>query len=77
MANVVFQQSATYTAKLGRLSDPLTLVLAPFMPRQTVLRIMILGFGSMVLLVVGAAYIGYQGSRSIQANAQDLARASS
>jgi signal transduction histidine kinase len=35
---------------------------------------MILGFGVMVLLVVGAAYIGYQGSRSIQDNAQDLVR---
>ena len=74
MANLVVPQAAAYTTELGRRSDPLTLVLAPPMPRQTVLRIMILGFGLMVLLVVGAAYIGYQGSRSIQDNAQDLIR---
>jgi len=35
---------------------------------------MILGFGLVVLLVVGAAYVGYQGSQSIRDNAQDLVR---
>jgi signal transduction histidine kinase len=44
------------------------------MPRQTVLRIMVLGFGLMVLLVLGAAYVGYQGSRAIRDSAQDLVR---
>lgn len=35
---------------------------------------MSLGFGLVVLLVIGAAYIGYEGSRSIQTNAQVLVR---
>lgn len=44
------------------------------MDRQTVLRIMAIGFGLMVLLVLLVAYFGYQQSRSIQNNAQDLVR---
>jgi signal transduction histidine kinase len=44
------------------------------MPRQTVLRIMILGFTAMVLLVIGAAYVGYEGSRSIRDHAQNMVR---
>jgi signal transduction histidine kinase len=74
MAEVALENAAAYTTELGRLTDPLMLVLAPPMPRKAVLRIMILGFGLMVLLVVAAAYIGYQGSWSIQDNAQDLVR---
>src|SRR5215204_4680017 len=55
-------------------ADQMNLVLAPPMSRQTVLRVMVLGFGLAVLLVIGAAYIGYQASESIQRNAQDLIR---
>jgi signal transduction histidine kinase len=44
------------------------------MSRQTVLRVMVLGFGLVVLLLMGAAYVGYEGSQQIQANAQDLVR---
>lgn len=44
------------------------------MPRRTLLRILVLGFGLTVLLVLGAAYVGYQGSRSIRDTAQDLVR---
>jgi signal transduction histidine kinase len=44
------------------------------MPRQTVLRIMILGFTAMVLLVIGAAYVGYEGSRAIRDHAQNMVR---
>ena len=35
---------------------------------------MILGFSVMVLLVIGAAYVGYQGSRSIRDHAQNMVR---
>jgi signal transduction histidine kinase len=35
---------------------------------------MIVGFGLTMLLLLGAAYVGYQGSRSIRDNAQDLIR---
>ncbi len=44
------------------------------MPRRTLLRILILGFGLTVLLVLGAAYVGYRGSSSIRDSAQDLVR---
>ena len=74
MKSSVFQQAGGYTTEWGRTSNPLTLVLEPPMPRQTVLRIMILGFGLMTLLMVGAAYIGYHGSRAIRNNVQDLVR---
>ncbi|MEP7363784.1 MAG: ATP-binding protein [Acidobacteriota bacterium] len=49
-------------------------ILSPPMSRQTVLRVMVLGFGLVVLLVMAAAYVGYQGSQQIQENAQDLVR---
>jgi signal transduction histidine kinase len=44
------------------------------MDRQTVLRTITIGFGLMILLVLAAAYFGYEQSRSIQDNAQDLVR---
>lgn len=49
-------------------------ILRPPMSRRTVLRVMVLGFGMAVLLVIAAAYVGYEGSQKIQANAQDLVR---
>jgi signal transduction histidine kinase len=54
--------------------DPVDLVMSPPLSRQQVLRNMSLGFGLAVLLVLGAAYVGYQGSLSIQNNAQELVR---
>lgn len=71
--NPVLERPPAYT-ELGTHSDPLTLVLAPPISRRTVLRTMTLGFALMVLLVTAAAYVGYQGSRSIRDNAQDLVR---
>jgi len=44
------------------------------MPHQTVLRVLIVGFAMVVSLVVAAAYVGYQGSRSIHDNARELVR---
>lgn len=44
------------------------------MSRQNVLWGMVLGFTLVVLLVVLAAYVGYEGSQSIQTNAQVLVR---
>ncbi|MBL8210792.1 MAG: hypothetical protein JNK87_08780 [Bryobacterales bacterium] len=44
------------------------------MARHAALRIMMVGFGLVVLLVLSAAHIGYQGSRSIQSLAQQLVR---
>lgn len=44
------------------------------MPRHALLRILVLGFGLTVLLVLGAAFVGYRGSRSIRDTAQDLIR---
>ncbi len=44
------------------------------MSRHRVLQVMFLGFGLVVLLVLAAAYVGYQGSLSIQHNAQELIR---
>jgi signal transduction histidine kinase len=74
--NLASQQAAGSAAGLpvAPSSDSVSLVLAPPMPRQTVMRIMMLGFGLMVLLVVGAAYVGLQGSRDIRDSAQDLIR---
>ena len=71
--NRFLERLPAYT-EFGSVSDPLTLVLAPPIPRRKVLRIMILGFSLMVLLVTAAAWVGYQGSRSIRDNAQDLVR---
>jgi signal transduction histidine kinase len=42
--------------------------------QQNVLRALAIGFSLVVLLVVAAAYVGYQGSRSIHDNAQELVR---
>jgi signal transduction histidine kinase len=70
--NLAPQRAALWSQGLAGSGDPVALVLTPPMPRQTVLRIMILGFGLVVLLVVGAAYLGYQGSRSIRDTARDL-----
>ncbi|HEU0123380.1 MAG TPA: sensor histidine kinase [Bryobacteraceae bacterium] len=42
--------------------------------QQNVLRILALGFALVVLLVIAAAYVGYQGSKSIHENAQELVR---
>jgi len=42
--------------------------------QQNVLRALVVGFSLVVLLVVAAAYVGYQGSRSIHENAQELVR---
>jgi signal transduction histidine kinase len=72
MMNLAHLHAAPYSHEATQSSDPLALVLAPPMPRQTVLRIMILGFGLVVLLVVAAAYVGYEGSRSIRDTARDL-----
>jgi signal transduction histidine kinase len=44
------------------------------MSPRNVLRILILGFTLVVLLVVAAAFVGYQGSKSIHTNAQELVR---
>ena len=41
---------------------------------QNVLRILGLGFALVVALVIAAAYVGYQGSKSIHENAQELVR---
>lgn len=41
---------------------------------QNVLRILALGFALVVALVIAAAYVGYQGSKSIHENAQELVR---
>jgi signal transduction histidine kinase len=45
-----------------------------WLTQQNVLRILALGFTIVVLLVIAAAYVGYQGSRSIHENAQELVR---
>ncbi len=45
-----------------------------WLSQQNVLRILALGFAAVVSLVIGAAYVGYQGSRSIHENAQELVR---
>jgi signal transduction histidine kinase len=67
--------ATTYTGGWpGERHNPLTLVLSPPMTRQTILRIMIFGFGLMVFLVLAAAYFGYQGSNDIQDSAQNLVR---
>jgi len=42
--------------------------------QQNVLRVLALWFAVVVLLVITAAYVGYQGSRSIHENAQELVR---
>ncbi|MBI2687769.1 MAG: sensor histidine kinase [Acidobacteria bacterium] len=44
------------------------------MSQQNVLRILALGFSMVVMLVIAAAYVGYQGSKSIHENAQELVR---
>jgi signal transduction histidine kinase len=72
MMKLARQHATPYRHGSAQSSDAVRLVLAPPMPRQTVLRIMILGFGLVVLLVAGAAYLGYQGSRSIRDTARDL-----
>jgi signal transduction histidine kinase len=41
---------------------------------QRVLRILGFGFALVVLLVIAAAHVGYQGSKSIHENAQELVR---
>lgn len=41
---------------------------------QNVLRILALGFALVVALMIAAAYVGYQGSKSIHENAQELIR---
>lgn len=41
---------------------------------QNVQRMLALGFSMVVLLVIAAAYVGYQGSKSIHENAQELVR---
>ncbi len=38
------------------------------------LRVLALGFSLVVILVIGAAYVGYQGSKSIHGSAQELVR---
>ena len=42
--------------------------------QRAVLRIVGLGFALLVLLVMGAAYVGYQSSKSIQRTAQQMVR---
>jgi signal transduction histidine kinase len=42
--------------------------------QQNVLRILAFGFSLVVILVIGAAYVGYQGSKSIHGYAQELVR---
>ena len=42
--------------------------------KQNVLRGLALGFALVIILVIVAAYVGYQGSRSIHENAQELVR---
>lgn len=42
--------------------------------QQNVLRVLALGFALVVVLVIAAAYVGYQGSKSIHENAQELVR---
>lgn len=62
-----------YTQGWSRGAPPARRPATP-MSRQTVLRVMVLGFGLAVLLVIAAAYVGYEGSLSIQTNARDLVR---
>lgn len=45
-----------------------------WLTQQNVSRILGLGFAIVVMLVIAAAYVGYQGSRSIHENAQELVR---
>jgi len=42
--------------------------------QQNLLRVLALGFSLVVALVIGAAYVGYQGSKSIHGYAQELVR---
>lgn len=65
--------ATTYTDAWGQ-SGSSRLLLAQPMSRQNVLRGMVLGFTLVVLLVLLAAYVGYEGSQSIQTNAQMLVR---
>jgi signal transduction histidine kinase len=44
------------------------------LPRSTILRLTIFGFTLVVSLAMGAAYLGYRGSRSIHQNARELVR---
>ncbi len=44
------------------------------MSPRNVLRVLILGFSLVVLLVVAAAFVGYQGSKAIHMEAQELVR---
>ncbi|MBY0505700.1 MAG: sensor histidine kinase [Bryobacteraceae bacterium] len=44
------------------------------MSPRNVLRILILGFTLVVMLVVAAAFVGYQGSKAIHTEAQELVR---
>lgn len=66
-------------ARLSERSEPRNVplsegILTPPMDRQTVLRTMVIGFALMVVLVVGAAYFGYQQSSSIQEISRTLVR---
>lgn len=54
--------------------DPISLVVAPPMSRRNVVRVMVLGFGLTLLLVVAAAFVGYQGSQAIEDHARELVR---
>ena len=73
--NATEAEPKAYTGKVAvaGISSPGP-ALDPPMPRYAVLRVMMLGFSLTVLLVLVAAYFGYQGSRSIQDNAQGLVR---
>jgi signal transduction histidine kinase len=42
--------------------------------QRNVLRIVAVGFSLLVLLVLGAAYVGYESSKTIQRNAQQMVR---
>ena len=44
------------------------------MSPRNVLRILVLGFTLVVLLVMAAAFVGYQGSKAIHREAQELVR---
>ena len=69
----VTAELSPYTERDGG-GNAIVRILTPPMSRRTVLRVMMLGYGLAVMLVLAAAYVGYHGSQQIQANAQDLVR---
>src|SRR5262245_1333309 len=66
MGTLARRRTAGANGSAALSAEPVTLVLVPPMPRHSVLRVMMLGFGLMILLVLGAAYVGSQASHNIR-----------